>query len=180
MKKGMLALTFFTIILLIYHIFSSNPSPVLDLVYLIIIAIGIIFNNENYSRFNKVIMLAPILLLILYSLFFEKINVKENSYPISMALIMVTIGFLGTLIPYNAFFGIRIFSTRSSEKNWINTHRLLFYLSIPMACLLIILQNYFPIEKIIIFTFVIWILIPLVYSIHSYLSIRKNNKTWEF
>ena len=93
MKKRMLALTFFTIILLIYHIFSSNPSPVLDLVYLIIIAIGIIFNNENYSRFNKVIMLAPILILIIYSLFFEKINVKENSYPISMALIMVTIGF---------------------------------------------------------------------------------------
>lgn len=176
MKKRILAFTLFTIFLLIYHVCSTNPSNILDFIYLIIIATGILFDNKNYSKFNKLIMLLPILVLIFYSIFVEKINIKQSTYPIIIALIMVTIGFFSTLIPYNAFLGIRIFSTRSSEKNWINTHRLLFYLSIPMACLLIILQNYYDIENTIIVTFIIWLVIPVIYSIYNYLNLERYNK----
>ncbi|WP_428831990.1 SdpI family protein [Ignavigranum ruoffiae] len=69
---------------------------------------------------------------------------------------------------YNPLIGIRIMTTRNSKTNWRRTHNLMSILSIPFALFLIVLGQFISYKAAILLTFILWLGIPILYSIYIY------------
>lgn len=166
-KHSLFMLASFIFFFILYFLFYKKYSNIIGLVYIALMSLQALIFYKSERRLS---ILLPLFFLgiLCWSLFSQKSNIN---HPLSVYLLcgfVVILGYICTCIPYNAFLGIRIFSTRNSENNWKRTHAVLGNLSIPISCLIFILSKYFEMNIVITIAFSIWLIIPIIYSIRLY------------
>lgn len=103
---------------------------------------------------------------------------KQNNESVStMQLIFITFvatfGNLAPRIPWNKTLGLRLPWTIADEQNWRYAHRMIGYCTIP--CVICMLLFYIVKERhLFTFTFLIWLLLPIVLSYCAHSSKEKE------
>jgi len=86
----------------------------------------------------------------------------------------MTFGNLSPKIPFNRYLGLRLPWTINDEDTWKIAHKILGYLSFPIAIAMFILTLYFNLNTIVPACIVIWIIIPSLYSFLFYYKKTKD------
>lgn len=81
-----------------------------------------------------------------------------------VTLLMVIIGNYAPKIPFNRYMGLRLPWTVRDEETWILAHRILGYITFPLAVCFIVLSQFLDSRTCIIVTILTWIIIPGVIS----------------
>lgn len=85
-----------------------------------------------------------------------------------LSLFMMITGNLSPKIPFNRYLGLRLPWTIRDEDTWKIAHRIMGYISFPIAIFQFILIFYYPPEIVMTFGMLTWIIIPGVYSLWFY------------
>lgn len=85
-----------------------------------------------------------------------------------ISLFIMVNGNLAPKIPFNRYLGLRLPWTIRDEDTWKIAHRILGYISFPIAILQFIFIFYYPIDTVIIFSIPTLIIIPGLYSLWFY------------
>lgn len=96
---------------------------------------------------------------------------QKTNELILIGVVSILIMFFGNLspkIPFNRYLGFRLPWTIRDEDTWKIAHKILGYLSFPIAIAMFILTFYFSVDKIAPICIIIWILIPGLYSLLFY------------
>lgn len=159
----------FLAFLITYYLTSSQYSSIIGLIYTLLITIQVLvfFNNstKNNLRWLLTLVFAAIMVLSVVN---SNMIIDTKLSLFLLCSVIIFIGNLCSLIPYNPFIGIRIFSTRNDEGNWKATHNMLANLSIPVSCLIFLLSNFLNMNIVVTVSFTIWIILPIIYSIWFY------------
>lgn len=145
---------------------SNRHSLLVGLIYLLLVSLQVLvyLNSRAKNRWS----------FVLSAVFFlEMIGYILTSSDLSLLLLCsltLSIGYLPSVLPYNPFIGIRIFSTRYSEENWRATHVFFAFLSLPVSCLIIPLSYIMPPNSLIALSYSLWLTIPIIYSIKRHLT----------
>jgi len=109
-----------------------------------------------------------VILGLALSVVFEKqvlTDLQENWVSlILVTLLMVIIGNYAPKIPFNRYMGLRLPWTVRDEETWILAHRILGYITFPLAVCFIVLSQFLDSRTCIIVTILTWIIIPGVIS----------------
>lgn len=109
----------------------------------------------------------------------ESLFSAETNEVIIGGLVSIFIIFLGNLapkIPFNRYLGLRLPWTIRDEDTWKVAHKILGYLSFPIAIVMFILIFYISAERVTPICILIWVLIPGLYSLlFYYKKMYKNN-----
>lgn len=159
----------FVIFITSYILLNAKYSKLIAAIYLVFIAfqIFLFFKKIVSTKLRWQLSLLFIALIIL-DFFVSKKNLSDIITIFSLSSLIIFIGYLAHYIPYNPFIGIRIFSTRYNSDNWKSTHNLLAKLSAPTALLILLLSNFFNPDIVIPGFIVIWVTIPIFYSVWIY------------
>jgi len=130
-------------------------------------------------RFINKLTISIIILTTLSALLFPiRANFSQKTNEILMlgivSLFIMVFGNLAPKLPFNRYMGLRLPWTIRDADTWKIAHRVLGYVSFPLALLQFILGFYFSIDKVIPFTIITWILIPGLYSLWFYYKKFKN------
>lgn len=96
---------------------------------------------------------------------------------ILVGLFSIFIMFFGNLspkIPFNRYLGLRLPWTIRDESTWKIAHRILGYLSFPIAIVMFISVFFFNIETVVTTCILTWIIVPSVYSLVFYYKKSKG------
>lgn len=85
-----------------------------------------------------------------------------------ISLFMMISGNLSPKIPFNRYLGLRLPWTIRDEDTWKIAHRIMGYISFPIAIFQFIFVFYYPFETVMKFGILTWIIIPSVYSLWFY------------
>ena len=85
-----------------------------------------------------------------------------------LSLFMMIIGNLSPKIPFNRYLGLRLPWTIRDEDTWKVAHRIMGYISFPIAIFQFILIFYYSLETAVRLGILTWIIIPSVYSLWFY------------
>lgn len=137
--------------------------------------------------FKKIIKFSiAIFLFSILSVFFIKKNLfgfnslnGELFVSIFISVIILWFGNIAPKIPYNKQIGLRLPWTITNEKAWIVAHRVLGYISFPLAIIYISyglsgIHNVDQFKLITLFIIGSWILIPAIISLYCYCC--RNDK----
>ena len=141
--------------------FTNNQGLLVGLIYLLLVSLQVLVYLNSRAKNRWLFALSALFLV-------EMIGYILTSSDLSLLVLCsltLSIGYLPTVLSYNPFIGIRIFSTRYSGENWQATHALLAFLSLPVSCLIIPLSYVMTSKNLIVLTYSLWIVIPLIYSI---------------
>ena len=185
-------LIFFLSILAFYTSIFVNNNVVSIGCTLILIVISSIIYHKNIEEFTdlaednpkihiiKRITILGILVLISgllgAYLLDEKVICENSEKYIAAAIVFLVILIIGNIapqIPFNRYTGLRLPWIVASETTWIFAHRVLGYISLPLAFIYIslvpVIENF---EAITLLTIMLWIGIPGILSYNFY----KNRK----
>lgn len=159
----------FIAFLITYYLTSYQYSSIVGLVYTLLITIQVLvfFNNNVKNNLHWLLTLAFAVIMVL-SVVNSSTVIDTKLSLFLLCSVVIFIGNLCSLIPYNPFIGIRIFSTRNDEGNWRVTHNILADLSIPISCLILFLSNFLNLNTVVTISFIIWLILPIIYSIWIY------------
>ena len=157
----------FVLFLVSYYFANHQYSNIFGIIYILftIIQIFMILNNCVKRPLQFILTIISTVFILLCSL-----N-TQIQHDLSLFLICAGILFIGnlsTILAYNPFIGIRIFSTRNDPKNWQATHQLLALLSIPISCGILLFCTIFNGNIIIPSALIIWVIFPIIYSVWIY------------
>lgn len=161
--------------LIAYYLTRNQYSTIIGMSYTLLISIQVLVSFRNGIK-NNLRWLSTLMFVVIMVLSVINTNMIINT-KLSLLLLcsfVIFIGNLCSLIPYNPFIGIRIFSTRNDEGNWKATHNMLANLSIPVSCLILLLSNVLNINAIVTISFILWLVLPIIYSIWLYPKKEKN------
>ena len=140
-------------------------------------------DNPKIKTFRFLNMLS-LFVFILISIFAalspnNEISITEDNKTLVIGLISVFIMIFGNLspkIPFNRYLGLRLPWTIRDEDTWRVAHRLLGYLSFPIAILMFIMSFFFDGDMVGSMGVLTWFIIPSVYSfIFYYKKIKGIN-----
>ena len=140
-------------------------------------------DNPKIKTFRFLNMLS-LFVFILISIFAalspnNEISITEDNKTLVIGLISVFIMIFGNLspkIPFNRYLGLRLPWTIRDEDTWRVAHRLLGYLSFPIAILMFIMSFFFDGDMVGSMWVLAWFIIPSVYSfIFYYKKIKGIN-----
>lgn len=124
---------------------------------------------------NRITLTYVIVIMLLAKLkFFDKIpqNTSDIIKASAICLLMLIIGNVAPTIPFNRYVGLRLPWTIRDEATWRAAHKLLGYVSFPIAILQLILIFWLSIKTVMVTGILLWVGIPGIYSFWFY--IRKN------
>lgn len=90
------------------------------------------------------------------------------------SLFIMYFGNLSPKIPFNRYLGLRLPWTIRDEDTWKLAHKILGYISFPIAILMLISAFYFKVETVATVAILTWIMIPGLYSLSFYKKKFKN------
>ncbi|EKU16427.1 sdpI/YhfL family protein [Streptococcus intermedius BA1] len=155
----------FLAFLITYYLTNSQYSSIIGLIYTLLITIQVHNSTKNNLRWLLTLVFAVITVLSIVN---SNMIIDTKLSLFLLCSVIIFIGNLCSLIPYNPFIGIRIFSTRNDEGNWKATHNMLADLSIPVSCLILLLSNFLNMNIVVTVSFTIWLILPIIYSIWFY------------
>lgn len=85
-----------------------------------------------------------------------------------IAVVMMIFGNVSPRIPFNRYLGLRLPWTIRDEDTWKVAHRILGYLSFPIAIAQFILTFFYKAQTVTTVCILIWIVIPSLYSLWFY------------
>jgi len=85
-----------------------------------------------------------------------------------LSMFMMVFGNLAPKIPFNRYLGLRLPWTIRDEDTWKVAHRIVGYLSFPVALLMFVAAFFFESDKVAITGILTWIIIPGAYSLVFY------------
>lgn len=85
-----------------------------------------------------------------------------------ISLFMMIFGNVSPKIPFNRYLGLRLPWTIRDEETWKIAHRILGYLSFPIAILQFILVFFFSTKIVAVICMISWVSIPGIYSLWFY------------
>lgn len=103
---------------------------------------------------------------------------NKNNELIMVGLISVFIMAFGNVspkIPFNRYLGLRLPWTIRDEETWKIAHKVLGYVSFPLAIIQFMLIFFFSIDKVVTASILTWIIIPGLYSLRFYYKKMKNS-----
>lgn len=117
-------------------------------------------------------------LFVLLSPTYDFSTLENNKLiiPGIISIFMMVFGNVSPKIPFNRYLGLRLPWTIRDEETWKVAHRLLGYLSFPLAILLFTLAFFFPLERAIGACIILWIAIPGLYSLWFFYKKFKVTK----
>jgi len=187
-------LFFVTSLIIIIAAMVIPKSKLIDsIIGILIIGISILFDiqapqianiSEDNPKVKTMRLLNRILIFIIiictifaiFSPIKSLFSTKTNEV-ILVGLISIFIMFFGNLapkIPFNRYLGLRLPWTISDEDTWKIAHKILGYVSFPIAIVMFILSLYFSDVIIILVGICILILIPGLYSLLFYYRKTKG------
>jgi len=92
-----------------------------------------------------------------------------------LSLFMMIFGNLAPKIPFNRYVGLRLPWTVRDEDTWKFAHRIVGYISIPLAIILFILVFFVKTETIVPICILLWVAIPGLYSGWFYFKKYKKS-----
>lgn len=101
----------------------------------------------------------------------ENLFTTKTNELLLVSLVSVFIMIFGNLspkIPFNRYLGLRLPWTIRDEDTWKVAHKILGYLSFPIAISLFTFSFFFNIELVATISILTWILIPGIYSLLFY------------
>ena len=124
----------------------------------------------------RLISRSTICIVIICSFYYTLLPLTNNfstksNNTIIIGLVSLFIMFFGNIspkIPFNRYVGLRLPWTIRDEDTWKIAHRILGYISFPLAIIMFIPSFYFDVETIATTSILIWILIPGLYSLYFY------------
>lgn len=192
-KRGLILLFSFLAMLAVL-IFENETVSILLTGICIAVAVIILFKNLNLfaenennanikiqkitTVFNLTILAICVLASVLCSLGIISIS-EENEYLIALFVIAAIMIFTGTVspkLPFSRHTGLRLPWTVRDEDTWNIAHKIMGYISIPVAMLYIgaalTIENFEIVTAIAIIT---WIGVPSLISLVFYLKKFKSN-----
>ena len=133
-------------------------------------------DNPKINTIRNLNMLTIFIIISCSILFISPIKNYLDSKTIdvlSLGLCLVSIMYFGNLspkIPFNRYLGLRLPWTIRDEDTWTVAHKVLGYLSFPIAIGIFISGFFFKSESIIITGILTWIIIPSIYSLFFYIK----------
>ena len=137
-------------------------------------------NNPKVKTFRFLNMFT---LLIVVLCFILALSSSDNQVSITednkilfiglMSAFMMIFGNSSPKIPFNRYLGLRLPWTIRDEETWKIAHRLIGYLSFPIAIIMFIMSFFFDGNIVGIVGILTWVIIP---SIHSYIFYYKRLK----
>lgn len=91
-----------------------------------------------------------------------------------VSIFIMTFGNLSPKIPFNRYLGLRLPWTIRDEDTWKIAHKILGYLSFPIAISMFILTFYFSSKNIAPVCIIIWVILPSLYSLLFYYKKMKG------
>jgi len=92
-----------------------------------------------------------------------------------ISLFMMVTGNISPKIPFNRYVGLRLPWTVRDEETWKIAHKILGYISFPIAIFQLIFMFFYPVETVVKFSILTWIIIPGLYSLWFYYRKLKGN-----
>ena len=132
-------------------------------------------DNPKVKTF-KFLNMFTLFTFILISIFAVKspnnqISITEDNKSLIIGLISVFMMIFGNLspkIPFNRYLGLRLPWTIRDEETWKIAHRLVGYLSFPIAIIMFIMSFFFNGDIVGMIGTLTWVIIPSVYSFRFY------------
>jgi len=117
-----------------------------------------------------IVIMTVICLIIILSPKELDLLIEDNEIMVVglISLFMMIAGNLSPKIPFNRYLGLRLPWTIRDEDTWKIAHRIMGYISFPIAIFQFILVFYYPPETVMKFCILAWIIIPGVYSLWFY------------
>lgn len=106
----------------------------------------------------------------------SSLDAKTNEI-LHLGLCSIFIMFFGNLspkIPFNRYMGLRLPWTIRDEDTWKVAHKIVGYLSFPIAIGMFVLAFFFKIETVATFGILTWIILPSIYSLVFYYKKTKR------
>lgn len=107
----------------------------------------------------------------------ESLITSKNNEILLVGLVSIFIMIFGNLspkIPFNRYLGLRLPWTIRDEDTWKVAHKIVGYLSFPIAIVMFVSSFFFNIETVIGSCILTWIIIPGIYSLLFYYKKMKG------
>lgn len=182
-----------SIIVLVLGFFIPKSNLVVSVIFALIIISLIVFDiqaakitklSEDNPKVKTVRNINRMIIgiIIICSLFIaltpnKSVLYNKNNELIIVGLISVFIIAFGNVspkIPFNRYLGLRLPWTIRDEETWKIAHKVLGYVSFPLAIIQFILVFFFSIDKVTTVSILTWIAIPGLYSLRFYYKKMKN------
>ncbi len=164
-----------------------GASAIISLVVLDIKAPNIVKLSEDNPKvktfrfLNRLTMFIVILCSILAVLLpTEKLYAFKNNDILLIALVsifMMIFGNLSPKIPFNRYLGLRLPWTIRDEETWKIAHKILGYLSFPIALTMFVSSFFFNSDKVATICGLTWVIVPSIYSFVFYYKKVKGINT---
>ncbi|WP_097027644.1 SdpI family protein [Clostridium peptidivorans] len=134
---------------------------------------------RTVRNINRMIMAIIVICFLFIAVTQNKsISSSKNNELIIVGLISVFIMAFGNVspkIPFNRYLGLRLPWTIRDEETWKIAHKVLGYVSFPLAIIQFILVFFFSMDKVTTASILTWIAIPGLYSLRFYYKKMKNS-----
>lgn len=138
-------------------------------------------DNPKVKTF-KFLNIFSLFIFILISIFTvlshnNRVSITEDNKSLIIGLISVFMMIFGNLspkIPFNRYLGLRLPWTIRDEETWKIAHRLIGYLSFPIAIIMFIMSFFFNGDTVGMFGVLTWVIIPSIYSFIFYYKKLKG------
>ena len=176
-----------TICILLLGLFITKSNTILSIMSALILIALIVLDVEapqitNLSEDNpkvKTLRAVNRMTILIITLFYMIIILSQKELNLIMednevlvagliSLFMMISGNLSPKIPFNRYLGLRLPWTIRDEDTWKIAHRIMGYISFPIAIFQFIFIFYYPLEIVMKFGILTWIIIPGVYSLWFY------------
>ncbi|MBE6068115.1 MAG: SdpI family protein [Clostridium lundense] len=183
-----------SIIILILGFLVPESNLVASVIFALIIISLIVFDiqaakitklSEDNPKVKTVRNINRMIIgiIIICSLFIALTPNKSALYNKNNELIMVSLisvfimgfGNVSPKIPFNRYLGLRLPWTIRDEETWKVAHKILGYISFPLAIIQFILVFYFSVDTVMTTSILTWIAIPGLYSLWFYYKKMKNS-----
>lgn len=107
----------------------------------------------------------------------EGLLAPENNKPILVGLgsiLIMVFGNLSPKIPFNRYLGLRLPWTIRDEDTWKAAHKVVGYLSFPIAIGMFALSFFFSTDKVVPICILVWVIVPSIYSLVFYYKKTKG------
>lgn len=190
MKKIDLTRVFFLItslIIIISGFLIPNTDLKRSIIWALVIIALVVFDikapkivklSEDNPKIKTVRFLNRLTMSIvtIYSIFTMLSPIESLLAPETNKLVLVGLGSIfimvfGNLspkIPFNRYLGLRLPWTIRDEDTWKAAHRVVGYLSFPIAIAMFALSFFFSTDKVVPICILIWIIVPSIYSLVFY------------
>ncbi|HHX59457.1 MAG TPA: SdpI family protein [Epulopiscium sp.] len=134
---------------------------------------------KTIRTINRISIFIIILIFLIIMLSPQKLEsfIENNERIVAglISLFMMVTGNISPKIPFNRYVGLRLPWTIRDGDTWKVAHRILGYISFPIAIFQLIFIFFYPVETVMKFSILTWIIIPGLYSLWFYYRKLKGN-----